>query len=569
MKKFTIITLFLTLGLLLNSSAAEAVPTFESLTPSELVSGAGVPVNFTTTVADSEGAGNISKISFTLKEGIGTRIEEGAIGLEYEKWGDYVWLRMWDPDTGKWRRGECGSEMVLENNLCLLDLSRSSVENNGEFLNITWNIVPKITFFGEKRLWITSIDFDGNREANVEIGSWNITQGQNYTLTVQALPVEGGITDPSPGTHLCGENETVMVTAIPNVGYRFQDWSGDVIDSQAQSTSVILDSDKEVTARFVLVPTYTLSVSADPAEGGFVDPAEGDHTYSEWETVALSATALPGYRFSGWSGDVSDPEAQRTEIIIDSNKAITAHFDPVPTYMLSVSVDPVDGGSVDPAEGDHAYSDGAEVALSVLPATGYRFMGWDGDLVTDPTSPSTTITMDANHTLIARFEQFVSSVPTFESLTPSELNSSVGETASFSLASIDIDGVQDIRKVMLTIKEGEGTKLVDQTDLGIEFYREGGCDWIQMFDNVAERWRRAQLGSSIILENDLCYLDLSLITIEENGDELIIHWNIIPKETFTGNKRIWTRIRDWDDDDRFSGTHVFLPLEVGFWTIDP
>jgi peptide/nickel transport system substrate-binding protein len=71
------------------------------------------------------------------------------------------------------------------------------------------------------------------------------------------------------------------------------------------------------------VPIYALMVSVNPSEGGKVSPDGG--SYKSGETVTISAIPSEGYKFSGWSGDVSRTE-QAVTITMDSDKKVQANF---------------------------------------------------------------------------------------------------------------------------------------------------------------------------------------------------------------------------------------------------
>ena len=59
------------------------------------------------------------------------------------------------------------------------------------------------------------------------------------------------------------------------------------------------------------------------------------------------------------------------------------------------------------ARGLFDYDDGAVAVITATPASGYRFDGWVGDVVTvfDANMASTTITMSADYSITASFEQ--------------------------------------------------------------------------------------------------------------------------------------------------------------------
>lgn len=76
---------------------------------------------------------------------------------------------------------------------------------------------------------------------------------------------------------------------------------------------------------FYLTPTYHLTTSIAPPEGGFIslDPQGGTYTYGT--KVSLRAEAKKGYKFENWSGDVSRSENKIT-VTIEKNEHIIANF---------------------------------------------------------------------------------------------------------------------------------------------------------------------------------------------------------------------------------------------------
>jgi uncharacterized repeat protein (TIGR02543 family) len=79
---------------------------------------------------------------------------------------------------------------------------------------------------------------------------------------------------------------------------------------------------------------------------------------------------------------------------------IVAIAAPTPKYTLSVSVSPSGSGSVSPSGGE--YESGVQVTLTASADSGYTFDYWSGS--TAGTSPTVTITMDSDKSLIANFE---------------------------------------------------------------------------------------------------------------------------------------------------------------------
>jgi hypothetical protein len=69
-----------------------------------------------------------------------------------------------------------------------------------------------------------------------------------FTLTIQHSG--RGSTTPSAGTHVYDEGAVVAINASPDSGWRFDRWTGDVADAGRANTTVMVDSDKTITAKF-------------------------------------------------------------------------------------------------------------------------------------------------------------------------------------------------------------------------------------------------------------------------------------------------------------------------------
>ena len=130
-----------------------------------------------------------------------------------------------------------------------------------------------------------------------------------------------GSVDPSGGTYK--KNNMVTIEAIADDGWLFEHWEGDLTGT-VNPTTIRMSSDKHVIAVFAQegVPQeYTLTTTVTGS--GSVNPSEG--TYPEGTPVQLQATAISGWEFSYWQGDLSGT-ANPVTVTMNSNKEITALF---------------------------------------------------------------------------------------------------------------------------------------------------------------------------------------------------------------------------------------------------
>lgn len=227
------------------------------------------------------------------------------------------------------------------------------------------------------------------------------TEKREATLTMAQNVTTWGTISPSPGNHVYTIGDVAPITATPAAGFIFSYWSGDVANPTNPGTTVTIDGDKTVTAIFGK-QDYALTMVADPPDGGILDPTAGIHTYKINSQVQLSATPEIGYRFKSWSGNVNDPASATTFITVVQNETVTARFE-LEQSALTISVNPPGAGFTTPMIGVHNYPAGATVNLTAAPITGYRFVGWSGE-VADQSSAVTSIIMDSDKAITANFE---------------------------------------------------------------------------------------------------------------------------------------------------------------------
>lgn len=117
---------------------------------------------------------------------------------------------------------------------------------------------------------------------------------------------------------------TVHVTAVSANGYALVSWGGDLSGSGSTNpTTLLMDGDKTITATFVLLPTYTVTIDPIPTHGSIeLDPPGGEYSQG---VVTVTAIPANGYVFDSWSGDLSG-SVNPTTLLMDSNNTISASF---------------------------------------------------------------------------------------------------------------------------------------------------------------------------------------------------------------------------------------------------
>ncbi len=170
--------------------------------------------------------------------------------------------------------------------------------------------------------------FDVPGEIDVEVLDEEETRLMYDTVTVLALyelavNVEGeGHVEWEPEEENYVEGTEVKLTALPEEGWHFIEWTGDH-ESTDEQTTITMDQDYEITAHFEELGTYELTVNIEGE--GTTDPPEGTHIYNEGEVVTVEAVPADNWTFVNWTGDKTGDETTMN-ITMDSDKEITAHF---------------------------------------------------------------------------------------------------------------------------------------------------------------------------------------------------------------------------------------------------
>ena len=134
-----------------------------------------------------------------------------------------------------------------------------------------------------------------------------------------------------------------------------------------------------LTDLFLAQVELTLNIEGE----GELSPGPGVHSFDPGELVELEAEALPGWKFIGWEGDLTE-DAAKLELTIEEDMELTAVFE-MEEYALDLDFDEERGRIVIDPEKD-VYEYGDEVEFTAEPEEGYRFESWTGDLEgEDPT----------------------------------------------------------------------------------------------------------------------------------------------------------------------------------------
>ena len=189
----------------------------------------------------------------------------------------------------------------------------------------------------------------------------------SYILTVQS-------SNPAIGTTSGGGSYNyltpVNITANPNAGYHFTQWSDGNTDNPRLVT---VTQNATYTAQFA-INSYAVGVTSSNTNMGSVS---GSGTYNHNSTATLTATAYYGYHFVQWQdGNTENP---RSVVVTDSTQ-YTAQFD-YNSYLVTANSSNVTLGN---ATGGGSYNYLSQVALTAVPVPHYHFTMWNDSIEDNP-----------------------------------------------------------------------------------------------------------------------------------------------------------------------------------------
>ncbi|MFO8145750.1 MAG: ice-binding family protein [Gillisia sp.] len=223
----------------------------------------------------------------------------------------------------------------------------------------------------------------------------------NFRINLSSSPIAGGTTN---GSGQFTENSTVTVSALPNAGYVFVNWTeGATVVSTSSSYQFVLTENRTLVANYSKIPEdqFAVVLSASPSVGGSVN---GSGSYNAETNVTVTATPNTGYAFVNWTENGEEVSTNSSYTFeLSANTTLVANFE-VRTYSLNVTAQ---NGTVAKNPNQQNYNSGVEVVLTATPATGYEFTSWSGD-ATGSANPL-TVTMNSDKNITANFTLIESS----------------------------------------------------------------------------------------------------------------------------------------------------------------
>jgi len=227
---------------------------------------------------------------------------------------------------------------------------------------------------------------------NIPRLGWDIACPPAPTFTLTLVSTNGTVAK-SPDQATYHEGDVVQLTATPNAGWAFVNWTGD-LTSSVNPDSVTIHGNTSVTANYTQ-NEYTLTITS---ANGTVAKSPDQATYHEGDVVQLTATPYAGWAFVNWTGGLIGT-ANPGPVTIHGNTSVTANFTQN-EYTLAITSA---HGTVARNPSQATYHEGDVVQLTATPNAGWTFANWTGGL-TSTANPS-FVTIHGNTSVTANYTQ--------------------------------------------------------------------------------------------------------------------------------------------------------------------
>lgn len=256
----------------------------------------------------------------------------------------------------------------------------------------------------------TTYTRSGSIESNVEVHATSKALPQyDFTLSVDSLGDEGDGGTVSAeitrkgmsayeqekleaGTHSFYRDSDITITAVPNAGYRVQDWT---INGQTTADTAVskklstLQQATTVQVRFVkLVTGITFGPTDETSEGGYISAAEANETSILGDAatganiaasvpIKFTAEVKPGYAIEGWYvNNVRDDSAGTGETYTYPNTTSANSIYIAPKFQ-QVEYDITTGDNVTVnGQNSTTVRGGESLTFTAVPPAGQNVTGW-------------------------------------------------------------------------------------------------------------------------------------------------------------------------------------------------
>lgn len=202
----------------------------------------------------------------------------------------------------------------------------------------------------------------------------------NFTLTTHTVlvavsPSNSATVEVQPKQDYYTYGTTVTLFVIPNEGYEFVGWSGD-LNVSSNPLKLIIENDINLTANLRLT-THTLTVNVEPPQAAQVEIYPLRDYYTYFDTVTIRLTISEGYEFLGWSGSYSGFE-NPLFLEVKGDISLSANFK-LTTHTVLVNIIPEHAGGIVRQPDLEFYEYNSSLTITAVAFEGWQFDRWEVD----------------------------------------------------------------------------------------------------------------------------------------------------------------------------------------------
>lgn len=191
--------------------------------------------------------------------------------------------------------------------------------------------------------------------------SCKVTDTPEPEYTVVVLSADNTMGTVSGGG-IYKENTEIQLTAVPNEGYKFVEWSDSAKVVSTDNPFVVkVKEDITYTASFELMKEDEFTITAVSADAS-MGVVKGGGTFTKNTEIQLTAVPNDGYKFSQWSiveegGNPTTSNVNPISLTVIANATYTASFEPAADGMVYTPLAVTDEIFNNPERGFHRFID--------------------------------------------------------------------------------------------------------------------------------------------------------------------------------------------------------------------
>jgi uncharacterized repeat protein (TIGR02543 family) len=399
--------------------------------------------------------------------------------------GDVVALN--NATVGTFAQATIGSGVAVTTNMNISGADVANYTLTGQPTGLTANIAPVQLTIGGSCTASNKL-FDGTVAATINPAGLTVVgvvSGQTVTLT----NVVAEFASPNVGTGI-----TVSIVSAQLAGTTASNYTLSLVGAPIATANIYNE--------------FALTLVANPVIGGTINNVAGN--YQPGSVINLIATPAAGYSFTNWTNGATVVSTVASFAFTMPSEAVTltANFELIPVYALTLVANPVAGGTITGTAGN--YPAGAQINLNATPAAGYSFVNWtNGAVLVSATAqfvftmPAEAVTLTANFNLIPVYNVTFTVVD--------------GQAGPLAGANVAINGQN------LTT-DAQGIAVVNGLINGTYPYVVSKADYVNATGDAVVAG--ANLPINVVL-NDVIVAPFNVAAAVINGNSALVNWNTV------------------------------------------